>query len=158
MKSSGILMASALLGACATMPASQTPDTALNALVDEYFERQLELSPMTATAIGDARYDDRLDETTSPGFRERVGALERKFLERARLIDAARLSPGARVTWDIFVGEREIAIEGLKYPEDLMPLNQMSGLPMDLAVYGSGTGPQPFATAKQYDRFPGARA
>ena len=29
-----------------------------------------------------------------------------------------------------------------------MPLNQMSGLPMDLAVYGSGTGPQPFATAR----------
>jgi uncharacterized protein (DUF885 family) len=153
MKSSGILIAAALLGACATMPAPQTPDTALNALVDEYFERQLELSPMTATAIGDARYDDRLDETTSPGFRDRVGALERQFLERARLIDAARLSPGARVTWDIFVGEREIAIEGLKYPEDLLPLNQMSGLPMDLAVYGSGTGPQPFVTAKDYDRF-----
>jgi hypothetical protein len=37
MKSSGILIASALLGACATMPAPQTPDTALNALVDEYF-------------------------------------------------------------------------------------------------------------------------
>jgi hypothetical protein len=34
-----------------------------------------------------------------------------------------------------------------------MPFNQMSGLPMDLAVYGSGTGPQPFATAKDYDRF-----
>ena len=34
-----------------------------------------------------------------------------------------------------------------------MPLNQMSGLPMDLAVYGSGTGPQPFATARDYDRF-----
>ncbi len=34
-----------------------------------------------------------------------------------------------------------------------MPLNQMSGLPMDLAVYGSGTGPQPFVTAKDYDRF-----
>ncbi len=34
-----------------------------------------------------------------------------------------------------------------------MPLNQMTGLPMDLAVYGSGTGPQPFVTAKDYDRF-----
>jgi uncharacterized protein (DUF885 family) len=34
-----------------------------------------------------------------------------------------------------------------------MPFNQMTGLPMDLAVYGSGTGPQPFATARDYDRF-----
>ena len=24
---------------------------------------------------------------------------------------------------------------------------------MDLAVYGSGTGPQPFVTARDYDRF-----
>ena len=46
-----------------------------------------------------------------------------------------------------------MALEGQKFPEELMPLNQMSGLPMDLAVYGSGTGPQPFATAQDYDRF-----
>lgn len=153
MKPYRILLASALLGACATAPTPQTPDAALDALVDEYFERQLELSPMAATAIGDSRYDDRLDESTSPGFRQRSGDIERDFLERARLIDAVRLSPGARVTWDIFVGEREIAIEALKFPEELMPLNQMSGLPMDLAVYGSGTGPQPFATAQDYERF-----
>ena len=155
----GILIASVLLGGCAatmepqTPVTSATPDSALAALVDEYFEKQLELSPMTATAIGDSRYDDRLDETTNAGFRERAGAIERDFLARARLIDAARLSPSSRVTWDIFVGEREIAIEGLKFPEELLPLNQMSGMPMDLAVYGSGSGPQPFTTAKDYDRF-----
>ena len=122
-------------------------------LVEEYFERQLELSPMAATAIGDTRYDDRLDETTSAGFRERQSALDQAFLERARRIDPAGLPPTARITYDIFVSERELALEGRKYPEELMPLNQMSGLPMDLAVYGSGTGPQPFVTAKDYDRF-----
>ncbi len=153
MKNHAILIAAGLLGACATTQVPKTPDATLNALVEEYFERQLELAPMTATAIGDSRYDDRLDESTSAGFRERAGEIERDFLARARLIDAVRLTPGARVTWDIFVGERELAIEGLKYPEELMPLNQMSGLPMDLAVFGSGSGPQPFATVKDYDRF-----
>jgi len=125
----------------------------LNDLVEEYFERQLEMSPMSATAIGDTRYDDQLDETTSAGFRERQVALDQAFLERARRIDPSGFSPTARITYDIFVSERELALEGGKYPEELMPLNQMSGLPMDLAVYGSGTGPQPFATAKDYDRF-----
>ncbi len=147
------IIASALLGGCASNLQPPTPDAALAVLVDEYFERQLEMSPMSATAIGDSRYDDRLDETTSAGFRERWGAMERAYLERARLIDAARLTPGARVTWDIFVGEREIALEGLKFPEELLPLNQMSGLPTDLAVYGSGSGPQPFVTVQDYDRF-----
>ncbi len=153
MRTHVILFAAGLLGACATTQVPKTPDATLNLLVEEYFERQLELAPMTATAIGDSRYDDRLDESTSAGFRERAGEIERDFLARARLIDAVRLTPGARVTWDIFVGERELAIEGLRYPEELMPLNQMSGLPMDLAVFGSGSGPQPFATAKDYDRF-----
>ena len=147
------LLAAAVLGACAAPPATRTPESALNALVEEYFDRQLELLPMAATSIGDSRYDDRLDETTSPGFRERQHALDQAFLERVRRIDPSVLPPTARITYDIFVSEREIALEGLKYPEELMPLNQMSGLPMDLAVYGSGTGPQPFVTAKDYDRF-----
>ena len=147
------LLATAVLSACAAPPAARTPESALNSLVEEYFDLQLELLPMSATSIGDSRFDDRLDETTSPGFRERQAALDQAFLERARRIDPTALSPTARITYDIFVSERELALEGNKYPEELMPLNQMSGLPMDLAVYGSGTGPQPFATAKDYHRF-----
>ncbi|HLA71302.1 MAG TPA: DUF885 domain-containing protein [Steroidobacteraceae bacterium] len=152
MKKYPVLLAATLLGACATGPHS-TPEASLNALVEEYFDRSLELSPMNATAIGDSRFDDRLDETTTPGFRERVLATERAFLDRARQIDAARLSPGGRITWEVFVGERELALEGQKYPEELLPLNQMNALPIDLAVYGSGTGPQPFNDARDYDRF-----
>jgi uncharacterized protein (DUF885 family) len=153
-----VLLAATLLGACATSSPTRSPETMIpeeliNGLVEEYFDRQLELSPMAATSIGDNRYDDGLDENTSPGFRERQVALDQAFLERARRIDPTGLPPTARITYDIFVSERELALEGRKFPEELMPLNQMSGLPMDLAVYGSGTGPQPFATVKDYDRF-----
>ena len=148
-----VLLAAALLGACAASPPPRTPETALNDLVEEYFERQLEMTPMAATGIGDSRYDDRLDETTSAGFRERQLATDQAFLERVRGIDPEGLSPAARITYDVFVSEREVALEGGKFPEELMPLNQMTGLPMDLAVYGSGTGPQPFVTANDYDRF-----
>jgi uncharacterized protein (DUF885 family) len=153
MKKPVVLLAAALLGACAATPPTRSPESALNELVEEYFERQLELSPMAATAIGDTRYDDMLDETTSPGFRARQAAIDQAFLERVQRIDPSSLSPTARITYDIFVSERELALEGRKYPEELMPLNQMSGLPMDLAVYGSGTGPQAFVTVKDYDRF-----
>jgi uncharacterized protein (DUF885 family) len=142
----------ALLCACTAIQ-RRSPESELNTLVEEYFDRQLELSPMNATAIGDPRYDDRLDDSTSPGFREKVYGIERAFLDRARRIDAAKLPPAARITYDIFVGEREQTLEGQKFREDYLPFNQMNGLPMDLAVYGSGTGPQPFATARDYDRF-----
>jgi uncharacterized protein (DUF885 family) len=147
-----LLVITAGLVACAGAPPS-TPDAALDSLVEEYFEKQLELSPMGATAIGDSRYDDRLDESTNAGFREAQLAVERAFLDRVRSIDAAGLSPGSRVTWEIFVSEREQSLAGQPFREDYLPLNQMSGLPMDLAVYGSGSGPQPFRDARDYDRF-----
>jgi uncharacterized protein (DUF885 family) len=153
MKKPLVMLAASLLAACATSAPQTSPDAALQALVEDYFEQQLELSPMNATAIGDSRYDDRLDDSTSPGFREKAFGIERAYLDRARRLDAAKLAPAARLTYDIFVSEREQALEGQKFREDYMPFNQMSGLAMDLAVYGSGSGPQPFATAKDYDRF-----
>jgi uncharacterized protein (DUF885 family) len=152
MKKLATFLIPALLGGCASMHSS-TPDATLDALVEEWFERQLELSPMQATSIGDSRYDDRLDESTSPGFREKSLAIDRAFLDRARGIDADQLSSSARLTYEIFTSERELALEGQKFGEELMPFNQMGGLPMDLAVFGSGSGPQPFATVADYERF-----
>jgi uncharacterized protein (DUF885 family) len=153
MKNFSLLLALAGLAACSAAPPARTPDAALDALVDEFFERELELAPMTATSIGDSRYDDKLDETTSPGYREKLLAVDSAFLDRAHRIDAARLSSAGRVTYDVFVGERELALAGRQFPEELMPLNQMTGLPMDLVVYGSGSGPQPFVTVRDYERF-----
>jgi uncharacterized protein (DUF885 family) len=153
MKNPALLLAAAGLVACVGTPAGRSPDAELNTLVEEYFDSQLELSPMNATAIGDSRFDDRLDESTSPGYREKVFGIERAFLDRVRRIDSSRLSPESRITYEIFVSEREQALAGQKFPEEYMPFNQMIGLPMDLALYGSGAGPQPFKTVPDYDRF-----
>jgi uncharacterized protein (DUF885 family) len=153
MKSFSTLLAAAALSACAAAPHPGSPDATLDALVEEYFDRQLELAPMNATAIGDSRFDDRLDESTSPGYREKSLGIERAYLDRARAIDASRLSAGSRITLEIFVSEREQALAGQRFHEEYMPFSQMSGLPMDLAVYGSGEGPQPFVTVADYQRF-----
>jgi uncharacterized protein (DUF885 family) len=148
-----LVLAAAMLTACAIKPAKSRADAALDSLVEEYFDQQLELSPMNATAIGDSRYDDRLDESTSPGYREKSLAIERAYLDRVRRIDVAQLSAAARLSYQIFVGEREQALAGTPFHEEYMPFTQMSGLPMDLVVYGSGEGPQPFVTVADYDRF-----
>jgi uncharacterized protein (DUF885 family) len=153
MKHSALLLAAAALAACTGAPTPRSAESVLNDLVEEYFERQLELSPTNATSIGDSRYDDRLDESTSPGFREKALGIERAFLDRARQLDVAKLTPSARITFEIFVTEREHALAGQQFHEEYMPFNQMSGLPMELAVFGSGSGPQPFKTVQDYDRF-----
>jgi len=153
MKNLSLVLAAAVLTSCAASPPKSSPDAALNALVEEWFDKQLELSPMNATAIGDSRFDDRLDESTSPGFREKSLGIERAYLDRARAIDATQLSAESRITQEIFVSEREQALAGQPFREDYLPFTQMSGMPMDLVVYGSGSGPQPFATLADYDRF-----
>jgi len=151
------LGAGALLAACVTKPPvsskKMSPDAMLNTLVEEWFDRQLELYPMDATAIGDSRFDDRLGDSTSPGFRERALGIERAFLDRARRIDTAHLSAESRITWEIFVSEREHVLAGQPFHEEYMPFTQMGGLPLDLALYGSGDGPQPFTAPVEYDRF-----
>src|SRR5689334_19078269 len=121
MKTLSTLLATAALSACASGPHAGSPDAALNALVEEYFDQQLELSPMSATSTGDPRFDDRLDESTSPGFREKSLGIERAYLDRVRAIDATQLSASARITYEIFVSEREQALAGQPFHEEYLP-------------------------------------
>jgi len=46
-----------------------TPDTAVNAIADRFWEGLLRESPTTATAYGDERYDDLLDDPSPAGAR-----------------------------------------------------------------------------------------
>ena len=92
----GCLAALFLLSACAREPDNEVLEAlseggptaaseALAALVDEFFERSLELRPVTATSIGDDRYDDRYANYLSPDYIAESEALDREFLERRSL-------------------------------------------------------------------------
>jgi len=52
----------------ATAPAQINAADALHTLFDEQFERNLELNPLSATFIGDYRYNDRLANSNSPEY------------------------------------------------------------------------------------------
>ena len=77
-------------------------DTAERArsLVDRYWERLLELEPLTGTICGDERYDDRLPD---PGERGRAAseAANRAALSELRTIDRAALDVALRGSLDI---------------------------------------------------------
>ena len=154
-----ICLAAFILAGCAAQPvatiAAPAADTnaALTAIVEEYFESHLQQFPTLATAIGDTRYNDRLEASASPAFWQQVAVIERRYLQRILTLDAEQMSPAARVTRDIFVSERQLALERLPFREYLMPVDQMGSLATTLAVYGSGAGPQPFRTAEDYAKF-----
>lgn len=125
----------------------------LDALVSEWFEVQLERNPILATAIGDLRYNDRLPNFFSAGFREDDQRIQREYLARARAIDREALTGQARLSWDIFVRDREAAIAGERFPTWMLPVNQFGNYGSFFAQLGSGQSIQPFREAKHYDDF-----
>lgn len=137
----------------ATPPASTDAAAVLEALYEEFFEEQLRLMPTLATYLGDDRYNDRLENPADPAFSRALAQFHRRYLERARRIDPRALDGGARISYDIFVRERELALEGLRFPAWLLAIDQMDSLASTFAVFGSGAGAQPFRSARDYDAF-----
>ncbi|MEM9055880.1 MAG: DUF885 domain-containing protein [Pseudomonadota bacterium] len=135
--------------------AASEASAALTALFDDWFEASLELNPLLATSIGDARYNDRFPNFLGPDYRRRQEAVEREYLARIRTIDRDRLEGQKRLSYDIFVRDRLESRAGLEFPGHLLPINQFSSLPNFFAQLGSGKSIQPFATAVDYDNFLG---
>ena len=81
------------------MGCGAVPDTreSLSKLADEYWEGQLASSPVTATAIGDRRYDHLLSDITPEG-RERDRRRLAGVLVRARALDRNDLEPADQLT------------------------------------------------------------
>ncbi|MFO1425382.1 MAG: DUF885 domain-containing protein [Steroidobacteraceae bacterium] len=146
-------VASAGVGAAGAAPAPRGAAAKLDALYEAYFEDELKLRPTHASYIGDERYNDRLENSASPEFEAAAVAIERRYLQRAKAIDARGLAPSARVSREIFVRERELALEGLRFPARLLPIDQMGSMASEFAVLGSGAGAQPFRDGKDYENF-----
>ena len=167
-----VLVAAVLLAACdrgseqapaanAAAPAATAPPAAaqpapaqqLNTLVEEYYDKFLELNPLNATFIDDHRYDDRLANDLSPDWMAKSLALEKDYLAKVQTLDASTLTGQDRLSYDIFLRDRRTAIEGYDYPGELIPVNQFFSLPNFFAMLGSGTSVQPFATYDDYQHF-----
>lgn len=148
-----------LLGACATAapPAAVAPASAaqpdVQKLFAEYWEEHLQLYPLEATFAGDERYDDQLPNMLAPDFRAREHAFRRKWLDRIEAVDAALLSEQDRLSAEVFRRDRAEALEGERFPDHLLPLNQFYSFANLAAQLGSGTSAQPFRTVPQYERW-----
>jgi uncharacterized protein (DUF885 family) len=134
--------------------AAQTPaapDIAreLHALFEEDWQWRLEQFPEFATFLGDARYNDRLTDGSFEAI-ERRKAHEREMLERIRGIDRARLSGEDLLSYDLFLREKELEVEGQRFPTELMPMNQMGGPQLGFPQLVTAT---PFRDRKDYEDY-----
>ena len=125
----------------------------LNQLFAENFQESLKMNPIQATMIGDKRYNDQLPNFLSEEFRQQSHDFTVNWLEKVKEIDRDLLSGQDRLSYDVFIYQSEMALEGEKYPGHLIPLNQSNNLTSFFAQLGSGQSLQPFETVEDYDNW-----
>ena len=143
-----LLLPAVLVGAPAVPPSEAAR---LKVLLEDYFQASLERSPILATAIGDDRYNDRFPNTLTPVFREQSRVFFERWLKALGTLDREKLGGQDRLSHDILKRELLEGLEGLRFPDHLLPLNQLGSVPVFMAQLGSGQSLQPFRNAKDYD-------
>jgi uncharacterized protein (DUF885 family) len=136
-----------------TSPAASVKAAQLDRLYAQYWEDLLKLNPVQATFQGDHRYDDQLPDTGSAAFRAQSRKFTQDWLARIEAIGSGGLQGQALLSYQIFVRDAKNALEGDQYPNWMMPISQMGGLPSFAVQLGSGTGAQPFKTVQDYDNW-----
>ncbi|HXG92297.1 MAG TPA: DUF885 domain-containing protein [Blastocatellia bacterium] len=121
----------------------------LHALLDEDWQWQLEQYPENATLLGDNRYNNRLTNL-SPEAIARRKAHEREMLDRIQKIDRAELSGQDAISYDLFLLDKRLNVEGQRFPTELTPITQMDGVHITFAQLVTQT---PYRNVKDYEDY-----
>ena len=122
----------ALLIACSFTAAAKDAVTvdsriaAQNALFEEEFQADLKAHPERATAIGDYRYNDQLEDYSPAAF-QRQDAADRKFLARLNAIPTTGFPEQDKLSHEVMERSLTQRIANFKFKEYEMPVNHMEG-------------------------------
>ena len=133
-----ILELSSVLLAIAISISAQEPKpvaervSAQNAIFEEQYESDLRFLPERATAFGDYRYNDKLDDYSLDGLAQRHKADE-AFLGRLKAISTAGFSDQDELSHDLLIRVLQQRIADYDLKEYEMPINQQNGIHTKLA-------------------------
>lgn len=122
---------------------------AQNALFEEQYQADLKASPQTATARGDYRYNDQLNDV-SLAQAEREHATNENFLARLKAISTAGFPEQDLLSHDLLVRTLEQRNENYTFKDFEMPVSQMSGPHVQLADLPLAV---PFSSVKFYEDY-----
>ncbi len=125
----------------------------LQKLYVEYWEEVLKLNPVQATFQGDARYNDQLPDFGSAQYRKQQHDFTVRWLKTIEGVGSAGLGGQDLLSYEIFVRDSKSSLEGEKFPDWMMPVNQMASTASYAVMLGSGSSAQPFKTVKDYDNW-----
>ncbi len=134
-------------GGCTKVEKTMSP---WDQLFEDYWDFQMERSPMWATYLGDHRFDDRLPDISQAARDSQKVALE-EFLRRANdLIAKSGIGPRDSLNVDLFVREIQIELEDWKWNDHLMPITQQSGPQIDFPEL---VNYHPFKTVRDVENY-----
>jgi uncharacterized protein (DUF885 family) len=122
----------ALLVTCSFSAAAKAPEAvasriaAQNALFEEQYQSDLKRHPERATAIGDYRYNDQLDDYSPAGF-QLQHSLDEDFLARLDAISTAGFKEQDHLSHQVMQRALKQRIANFKFKEYEMPVNHMEG-------------------------------
>jgi uncharacterized protein (DUF885 family) len=121
----------------------------LHTLLDEQWEYTLRNQPEFASIIGDKRYNDRLSEFSQASI-DRDIRQTRVFLEKFEAIDTSGFPDQERLNRDLMVRNLREKLEGVRFKDWEMPVNQFIGAHIDLPQLVTSF---PFETVKDYEDY-----
>ena len=143
-----ILMVILLAAQVAMAQLTSTGDAVkrLHALFEEDWQWRLEQFPEFATIIGDNRYNNRLTDYSIEAI-ERRKAHARAMLDRIQKIDRSQMTGQDLVSYDLFLRDKKLEVEGQRFSTELMPINQMQGPHIE---FGQIIAATPFRSGRDY--------
>jgi uncharacterized protein (DUF885 family) len=148
-----ILAACCFSGAHGAAPAApagvESRVAAQNSLFEDYYQSELKAHPERATAFGDYRYNDRLEEVSLAAI-ESLHDADRNFLARLEAISTKGFSEQDILSHQVLRSTLRQRIDNYGFKEYEMPVNQMDGPHLHLADLPLAV---PFDTVKQYEDY-----
>jgi len=120
-----------------------------NALFEEQYEADLRNFPERATAFGDYRYNDRLNDFSLEGIAQRHKTDE-EFLRRLDAIPTTGFSDQDQLSHDLLVRVLQQRIKDFNLKEYEMPINQQNGIHTNLADLPQAV---PLDSVKHYEDY-----
>ncbi|MBH0068334.1 DUF885 family protein [Pseudoalteromonas sp. NZS100] len=125
----------------------------LDVLVAQYYDESLIYSPISATYNGRNEFNNQFTPVISKENRAKKAAFYKKYQQRLNFIDKAQLTGQSLLSFEILERDLALKLEGMQFPDYLLPINQMAGAHNTFAGFGSGQSAQPFNTVEDYTAF-----
>lgn len=127
----------------------ETRRKALNDLLNEQWEYTLQNDPIFASIIGDKRWNDKISDESISAIKKDY-EMSRKFVARFEAIDTTGFPEQEALNKELMVRNLRNDIDGEKFENYLMPVNQMSGIHIQAPQVVSLLS---FKTVKDYDDY-----